>query len=168
MKSYVYPGNLVVNASFDRELLNAGFDWRYVPVRNVTIMLDSTQSHNGSESLLITYSGPSEDIGLSQYVPVAPGIAYTASAWVKSEELQTANGPRLSIADPYTNLEFGHSQETLGTSSWHRVTTEFTTGPDTHLVLLRFSRRPSETRVQGRFWVDSIHLSQIGTGNSNE
>jgi hypothetical protein len=166
LKPYVSPGNLVVNGNFDHEILNAGFDWHYAPVPNVAVMLDSTQSHEASQSLLITYSGPSQDFGMFQYVPVTPGVTYIASAWVKSEELQTANGPRLSVVDPYTNIEYVHSEETLGTSSWHRVTGEFTVLPDTRLVLLRFSRQPWETLIQGRFWVDGIRLAKNGVINS--
>jgi tetratricopeptide (TPR) repeat protein len=168
LRSYTSPGNYVVNATFDREILNAGFDWHYGAVSNVAVLLDSTQSHDGSESLMITYSGPSEEIGIYQYVPVTPGVTYSASAWVKSEELQTANGPRLSFYDPYTSREYAHSEETLGTSSWHRVSTEFTAAPDTHLILLRFSRQPSDTRIEGRFWVDGVRLSPKSAGNSDE
>ena len=84
-------------------------------------MLDSTQTHQGIEALLITYSGSNEDAGISQYVPVTPGVQYVASAWVKSEELQSANGPRLGVYDGYRNLACAQSEETLGTSSWHRV-----------------------------------------------
>ena len=168
MTRYVSPGNLVVNAGFDRELLNAGFDWRYTALPNVAILLDSTQFHDGNESLLITYSGPSEQVGISQLVPVVPGTNYTASAWVKSEELETANGPRLSVVDPHTNLEYARSEETLGTTSWHQVTTQFTAGPDTNLVLLQFSRQPSETRIQGRFWIDSVFIGHNSLGKPDE
>jgi hypothetical protein len=168
LKPYVRPGNLIVNASFDREILNSGFDWHYSTIPNVATMLDSTQSHDGGESLLVSYSGPSEEIGMSQYVPVLPGVTYTTSAWVKSEELETANGPRLSVVDPYTSTEYAHTEETAGTTAWHRVTAQFTTGPDTHLVLLRFSRQPSETRIEGRFWVDGVHLAQNDADNSDE
>lgn len=168
MKLYVSPGNLVVNPGFDREILNAGFDWHYATVPNVIALLDSTQSHDGTESLLITYSGPNQDIGMFQYVPVTPGMTYNASAWVKSEELQTANGPRLSVIDGYTDVELAHSEETLGTSSWHRVTTDFTPDPNTHLVRLLFLRNPWQTQIQGRFWIDGLRLTPNGRGNSDE
>jgi hypothetical protein len=103
-----------------------------------------------------------------QYVPVTPGMTYNASAWVKSEELQTANGPRLSVIDGYTDVELAHSEETLGTSSWHRVTTDFTPDPNTHLVRLLFLRNPWQTQIQGRFWIDGLRLTPNGRGNSDE
>ena len=124
------------------------------------MMLDSTQTHQGAAALLITYSGRNEDSGISQYVPVIPDVSYVASAWVKSEELESANGPRLRVYDGYRNLEYAHSEETLGTSSWHRVQTVFTAGKDTNLVVIRFSREPGSTLIRGRFWIDDVRLAQ--------
>jgi hypothetical protein len=76
-------------------------------------------------------------IALRIAAPVTPGVSYVASAWVKSEELQSANGPRLAIYDGYKNIEYGHSEETLGTTSWHRLETTFTANPDVTLILIR-------------------------------
>lgn len=161
LKPYVRPDNLVVNANFDRDILNAGFDWHYSAVPNVAVILDSTQSYQANQALLVTYSGVSADAGIRQYVPVKPGVGYVVSAWVKSEELRSANGPQLAVVDPYQNVEYAHSDETLGTTSWHQVQTAFTAGPDTNLVLLQFSRQPGETRIEGRFWADGVWLSQL-------
>jgi len=131
-------------------------------------MLDSTQTHRGSESLLITYSGSGDDAGIWQYVPVTPGASYVASAWVRSEELESADGPRLAIYDGYKNIEYGHSEEILGTTSWHRVETTFTAARDVMLVLVRFSRKPGNTRIRGQFWVDDVRLSQLGSANPEQ
>jgi hypothetical protein len=161
LKPYIAPGNLVVNASFNQEFLNAAFDWHYSAQNGVGMVLDPTQTHQGSEALLITYSGSSnESAGISQYIPVTPGVSYVASAWVKSEELQSANGPQLSVYDGYRNQEYARSDETLGTSGWHRVQAAFTAGKDANLVVIRFSRDPGSTRIQGKFWIDNVHMSQ--------
>jgi hypothetical protein len=95
-----------------------------------------------------------------QYVPVGPNASYVASAWVKSEELQSANGPRLRVYDGYRNLEYAQSEETLGTSGWHRVQAAFTTGKDAAVVLIRFSREPGSTLIRGRFWIDNVQIWQ--------
>jgi len=163
LKPYITPDNLVVNTSFDHDVLNAGFDWHYAALPGVTVMLDSSQAHLGNESLLITYSGSAADAGIWQYVPVTPGVSYVASAWVRSEELESADGPRLAIYDGYKNVEYGHSEETLGTTSWHRVEATFTATNDVMLVLVRFSRKPGDTRIRGQFWVDEVRLSQRGS-----
>jgi tetratricopeptide (TPR) repeat protein len=165
LKPYVTPDNLVVNAGFEHDMLNAGFDWHYSPLSGVAIMLDPTQTHHGDDSLLITYSGTGEQAGISQYVPVAAGASYVATAWVRSEELETANGPRLAIYDGYKNIEYAHSEETLGTSTWHSVQAAFTAAPDVKLVIMRFSRQPGDTQIRGRFWIDHVSLTQSGTPN---
>jgi cytochrome c-type biogenesis protein CcmH/NrfG len=166
LKPYTTRDNLVVNANFDLEILNAAFDWHYSAKPGVAVMLDATHAYHGSKSLFITYSGINEDAGIWQYVPVIPGFSYVASAWVASEELQSANGPHLSIFDAHSNIEYSHAEETLGTTSWHRVETTFTAPHGVTLVLIRFSRQPAYTRIQGRFWVDDVRLSQSVTTSS--
>jgi hypothetical protein len=160
LKPYVSPDNLVVNAGFDHEFLNAAFDWHYSARPGAAVMLDSTQTHQSIESLLVTYSGSNEDAGISQYIPVTPNVQYVASAWVKSEELKSANGPCLGIYDGYRQLEYAQSEQTLGTTSWHRVQAAFTAGKDTTLVVIRFSREPGSTLIQGQFWIDKVEMSQ--------
>ena len=168
LRLYASPDNLVVNGGFDHEILNAGFDWRYSARPGAAVALDSSQTYRSTESLLITYSGSADDAGIWQYVPVTPGASYVASAWVRSEELDSADGPRLAIYDGYKNIEYGHSEETLGTSSWHRVATTFSVPPGVTLVSIRFSRQPAETRIVGRFWVDDVRMSQIVNTNSEQ
>ena len=167
LQPYITPENLVVNARFDQEFLNAAFDWHYSAQPGVTVGLDSTQSYQGGEALLITYSGSSnEDTGLSQNIPVTPGVRYVASAWVKSEELESANGPQLTVNDGYRSHDYSRSEETLGTSGWHLVRAPFTTGTDTNLVVIRFSRTPGSTLIRGRFWIDSVQMLQEAGNNS--
>jgi tetratricopeptide (TPR) repeat protein len=161
LKPYITPGNLVVDPGFDHEFLNAGFDWHYSAQSGVAMILDPTQTHEGSEALLITYAGaPNGDAGISQPVPVTPGVAYIASAWVKSEELETANGPQLTVFDGNHNQALARSEETLGSTGWHQAQVTFTAPKETNLVILRFSREPASTRIQGKFWIDNVHMTQ--------
>jgi tetratricopeptide (TPR) repeat protein len=161
LNQYMTSDNLVVNASFDYDILNAGFDWHYAALPGVAVMLDSTQTHRGSESLLITYSGSADDAGIWQFVPVTAGASYVASAWVRSEDLESADGPRLAIYDGYKDIEYGHSEESSGTTSWHRVEATFTAPRDADLVSVRFSRKPGNSRIRGQFWVDDVRLSPL-------
>jgi len=160
LKVYNTPGNFLINGSFDHDILNAGFDWHYSALPGVAVVLDSTQAHLGNESLLITFSGSSDDTGIWQYVPVTPGTFYIASAWVKSEMLQSANGPYLAIYDGYKNIAYGKSEDTVGTTGWHRVEATFTAPPDVTLVALRFSRNAGNSQIRGQFWVDDVRLSE--------
>jgi hypothetical protein len=166
LQRYVTPGNLLVNARFDQEFLNAAFDWHYSVQPGAALEVDSAQSYRGGEALLITYSGSSnQDAGLSQYVPVTPGVRYMASAWVKSEELETANGPQLTVDDGYRKQEFSRSEETLGTTEWHVVRAPFIVAGDSNLVVIRFSRVPGSTLIRGKFWINSLQVLQDPGGN---
>jgi len=161
LQPYIHPGNLVVNPGFDQDLLNAGFDWRYNPQPGASVALDQTQSYGGGQSMLVKFSAPNSDIGLFQYVVVVPGTSYVASAWVKSQELETANGPVLAVCDAYQNIEYSQSEETLGSSTWHRVQAAFVADHGAKVIALRFLRNPGSTQITGSFWIDNIELSPI-------
>ena len=111
--------------------------------------------------MLVKFSAPNSDIGLFQYVVVVPGTSYVASAWVKSQELETANGPVLAVCDAYQNIEYSQSEETLGSSTWHRVQAAFVADHGAKVIALRFLRNPGSTQITGSFWIDNIELSPI-------
>jgi tetratricopeptide (TPR) repeat protein len=158
LNRYIRGDNLVVDGGFVEEILNTGFDWRYSPQSGIAVSKDTTEFHSGRQSLLISYNGVGGDSGISQYVPVKPNTQYTVSAWAKSGELESANGPCLSVSDAYSNKPYGLTQETLGTTGWHRLESSFQTGPETELVAIRVTRDPGSTRVHGKFWVDDVSL----------
>lgn len=158
LAKYQSPDNLIVDGTFSHEILNAGFDWHYAPQPGISVMVDSTQSHRGSQSLLITYSNTGDDSGMFQYIPVEPSSSYTLSAWVKSEELESANGPLVEVSDAYTHDPLVRTEGILGTTPWHQQVGHFTTAPQTRLVLLKVTRIPGTTRIQGRFWIDDVVL----------
>lgn len=159
LSRYVSPGNLIVNGDFAEEILNAGLDWHYVPQSGTTLTVDTAQFHIGNQSVLISYSETGGDAGLYQYVPVASNTQYTLSAWVKSEELKSANGPALSVTDAYNSTRYAMTPETVGTTPWHVVEANFRTGPDARLVVIRVVRDPANTRILGQFWVDNVSLT---------
>jgi tetratricopeptide (TPR) repeat protein len=149
--------NLVVNGSFEDEILNGGFGWRITP-QGTVVNVDDETVKDGHHSMLVTYSTPVLDSGLSQFIPVAPNTVYTASAWIKSDDLQTANGPRLTAFDAYTWASLGASEPTDYTTEWRVVQTQFTTGRDTKLISLRLSRDRQDTVIRGRLWIDDVEL----------
>lgn len=151
--------NLIVNGSFENEVLNAGFGWRINP-QGTAISVDDETVKDGRRSVLISYSAPVLDAGLSQLVPVKPNTSYTVSAWIKTGDLQTANGPRLAAFDAFSGASFGASEPTSYTTEWRVVQTEFTTGRDTKLVSLRLSRDRQDTVIRGRLWIDDVDLHQ--------
>ncbi len=154
--------NLVVNGSFENEILNDGFGWRMNP-EGTKINLDEETVKDGHRSVLISYSVPILDAGLSQLIPVVPDTSYTTSAWIKSEDLQTANGPRLSIFDASSGANLGASEPTSYNSEWRLVQVQFRTSRATKLISLRLSRDRQDTVIRGRLWIDDARLLQSDT-----
>jgi tetratricopeptide (TPR) repeat protein len=161
LKAYFQPNNLVMDGSFTQEILNSGFGWRYAQRPQISVALDTAEYHSQGRSIRLIYNGSNSDAGIFQYIAANPNTKYRLSAWVKSDDLETANGPALAVIDGYGNEVFGATQETMGTTGWHRVETEFETGPDTKLLILTILRRPGETRIQGKFWFDDVVLAQL-------
>jgi tetratricopeptide (TPR) repeat protein len=161
LQAYSQPDNLVTDGSLSHEILNSGFDWRYTPRPQIAATLDRTEFHTGDRSLRLVYSASGSDAGIFQYIAVKPGTHYRLSAWVKSENLESANGPSLTLADARDNTVCGATEEAIGTTPWHLVNTELETGPDTTLLVLSVVRRPGYTRIQGKFWVDDMRLEPL-------
>ena len=158
LAAYSQPDNLVMDGSFSHEILNSGFDWRYTARSEIFLTLDRAEFHAGNRSLRLEYNGEGSDAGIFQYIVAQPGTHYRLSAWIKSEDLETANGPSLVLSDAGRNSIYGATEEVIGTTPWHRVETELQTGPETNLLVLQILRRPGDTRIQGKVWVDDIKL----------
>ena len=150
-------GNLIINGSFEHDVLNSGFDWRTVG-QGTKITLDDDSPKSGSRSALVTYRSPVLDSGLFQLVPVSPNTRYQASAWLKTDELQTANGPRFALTDAYSGAVLGAAQPVAYTTPWMQVMVEFMSGPDTHLVAVRLIRDRQDTVIRGRLWIDDVEF----------
>jgi tetratricopeptide (TPR) repeat protein len=161
LRAYAEPGNLIMDGTFSHEILDSGFDWRYKVNPQIAVALDSAESHSGNRSLRLTYTDSGSDAGIFQYIAVQPTKQYRLSAWVKSEELETANGPMLSIVDGVDKMIYGTTEETSGTTPWHRIEATVTTGPETRLAAFSVLRNPGETRIQGNFWIDDVRLEPI-------
>jgi len=152
-------GNAIVNAGFERNILNGGFDWSYRPQEGVNVSVDTAEFHSGSRSLALTFDATNlSDAGVKQFVVVQPGSRYSFSAWVRADSIETANGPRFSLIDPKTNQVVFTSQDALGSFPWRSIAGEFSTGPTTDLLELSVVRSPANGRIRGRLWIDDLEL----------
>ncbi len=159
LRPYVAEQNLIVNGGFTQEILNAGFDWRYRAQPGVTINLDSTDFHSASRALLLTFDGADiADAGLWQLVPVEPNAVYEFTAFVKSEDLSSASGPRLAAYDAYSGTPLLQTDEVMGSRVWQQVTGELRTRSDTRLLAISMVRSQPATRIRGRLWLDDVSL----------
>ncbi len=156
--------NLVVNGSFNLNVLNAGFDWQHEKQSGVNLSFDQTDFHSGRRSLLINFDGPGiVDAGIYQFVAVQPNTKYTFSAYYKNGEIEGAGGPHFSVQDMYTQAVYYESEELKDAGFWKSADGEFTTGPDCKLVVLHIRRLPAGSPIRGKLWVDDFHLTQKGS-----
>jgi tetratricopeptide (TPR) repeat protein len=156
--------NLLINGDFSLEMLDGGFDWVHRTVRGVSLALDPTEPHSSSRSLRVALDGPGiEDVGIVQIVPVDPDTRYEFSAFYKAEGMDGAGAMEFAINDGYNNTPLFMSEDLRDVDFWKKVGGNFTTGPDTNLIILRVARVPSGSPIRGKLWIDGLRLVR---GNS--
>ena len=161
LSAYIPSGrNLIVNGDFSLDVLNGGFDWQYDKQQSVTLTLDPSDFHGGHRSLLITFDGPGvTDAGIRQFIAVQPNTAYDFSAYYKNGEIEGAGAPHFTIQDVYTREVLYDSDELKEAGFWKSATGEFTTPPDTKLLILHVRRLPEGSPIRGKLWVDDFRLT---------
>jgi hypothetical protein len=88
-------------------------------------------------------------------------MTYRLSAFVKSEDIVSASGPRLVIQDFYSNQALGSTDDLLGTTGWRQQVVDFR--DRTRLITLRVMRVPGNPLIKGTFWLDDVQLAAVST-----
>lgn len=160
LQPYLPSGeNLIVNGGFEENLLNGGFDWWYQSYSHAALAIDTNEFHRGTRSLSITFDGQSvPEVQLVQFIPVRSSTAYEFSVESRTEDIDTASGPRFALMDAYTNHSYVLTDDTLGTTPWRRQQARFQTGPNTSLLLFKIVRAPPGPLIRGKFWIDDVRL----------
>jgi tetratricopeptide (TPR) repeat protein len=151
--------NLVVNGGFEENVLNGGFDWWYESNPHAALAIDTSVFHSGTRSLSVTFDGRNPGgAGIFQFIPVKPNTDYEFSAESRTEDIESASGPRFAIVDAYTNASYVLTDDLLSTNPWHMQQARFQTGPNTNLVLLKIVRQPPYPLIRGKLWIDDLRL----------
>lgn len=151
--------NLIVNGGFEENLLNGGFDWWYELNPHAALAIDTDQFYGGTRSLSVTFDGRNApDAGIAQFIPVKPDTDYEFSAESRTQDIDSASGPRFAIADAYTNFSYVLTDDLLGTNPWHKQQAQFHTGPSTSLLVLKVIRQPPAPLIRGKLWIDDVRL----------
>jgi hypothetical protein len=151
--------NLIVNGGFEENVLNGGFDWWYDSNPHAALAIDTSEFHSGTRSLSITFDGRNPgDAGIFQFIPVKPNTDYEFSAVSRTEDIESASGPRFAIVDAYTNASYVLTDDLLDTNPWRVQQARFQTGPNTNLVLLKIVRQPAGPLIRGKLWIDDLRL----------
>ena len=157
--------NVVFNGSFEQEPLNAGFDWRLQAQQYLHLDYAGNDCYEGRRCLHVEFTVPSnfDCEPIYQIVPVRPNQRYALTAYARSANISSDSGPRVRVMDPLcpTCLS-SESPSTEGTTPWHRIAVEFTTGPKTQSVRISIWRPRSRSfpmEIRGHFWLDSVSLT---------
>jgi hypothetical protein len=151
--------NLIVNGGFEENVLNGGFDWWSESNAHAALAIDTSEFYNGTRSLSVTFDGQNPaDAGIFQFVVVKPHTAYEFSAESRTEDMESASGPRFAIVDAYTNASYVLTDDLLGSNPWRQQQARFETGPNTNLVLLKIVRMPPDPLIRGQLWIDNLRL----------
>lgn len=155
-------GNLIVNGGFEENLLNGGFDWWYDANPNAKLAIDTGQFFSGTRSLSVTFNGRNAaDAGITELVPVKPNTDYEFSAQSKTQDIDSASGPRFVIGDAYTLSSYALTDDLLGSNPWHKQQARFHTGPATNLIFVKITRQPPGPLIRGKLWVDDVRLIEL-------
>jgi hypothetical protein len=151
--------NLLVNGDFSLEVLNGGFDWLHTTTPGVSLALDPNDAHSSSRSLRIIFDGPGiNDVGIRQLVPVDPNTSYEFSGYYKAQEMDGAGGPKFAVQDLYKETPFFMSDDLRDSDFWRKIDGVFTTGPETHMLVLSIARIPAGSPIRGELWIDGLQL----------
>jgi hypothetical protein len=160
--------NLVFNGGFEQPPLMAGFDWRVQSAPYASVDFADSSPYEGKHCLRLDFpvSQNDEFEPVYQILPVAANQAYTLAAYVRSGDLTSDSGPRLRVMDPACpSCLDASTATTVGTTPWHAVTLNFSTGPQTRVVRVSVWRPRSEafpTEITGTFWLDAVSLKATG------
>lgn len=156
--------NLFFNGDFEQWPLNTGLDWRYREVPYVSVDFLDPSAYHGTHCLRLdfTVSRNDESEPVYQFVPVVPNQKYILTAFARSEGISSDSGPRLHVLDPACPSCLNTSSaSTVGTTPWHSVSANFSTGAHTQFVQISIWRPRSRTfraEISGSFWLDCVSL----------
>jgi hypothetical protein len=162
-----FDPNLMCNGDFESRIFNGGLDWRVRPAEGVLVKLDSLKFFDGTHSLQIHFNGKHNVsyAHISQYVPVKPNTLYRFTGYMQTQGITTDSGPSFQIYDAYDPSRLNLLTEPLlGTNAWTARHLEFSTPPETRLLLIRVVRRPSQkldNQIAGTAWIDRVSLQAV-------
>jgi tetratricopeptide (TPR) repeat protein len=158
----------IMDGGFEDNLAHdpgAVFDWQVQPNSQVQIGIDAAQGHTGSRSLRVYFQVRShiEAINVSQLVPVKPNTDYDFECYLKTEKLESAETPVISIINAADDAYLASSSAApTGNNDWQRISFSFKTGGQTEAIKVRMARNTcAESAVCpifGTVWYDDFNL----------
>ena len=159
----------VTNAGFESptgETETAWFSWQIA--RNdpkIEIAVDSKIKHLGDRSLRVTFKSYAKSslTNITQTIVVEPKTRYRLRFFVRTENLKSAAGPLIEIANANDDKSLVQSKPfPSGTSDWQEMTVEFVTPENCDGVQIRTIRSycGDACPITGTVWYDDFGLER--------
>jgi len=158
----------ILDRGFEENLAHgpgAVFGWQVQSNSQVQIGIDAGQGHSGSRSLRVYFQVRShiEAINVSQLVPVKPNTEYDFECYLKTDRLESAETPVISIVNAADEAYFaGSAAAPSGSNNWQRISFSFKTGAQTEAIKVRMVRNTCSDSavcpIFGTVWYDDFDL----------
>ena len=161
-------GSLTYDGGFEKalEVNEPGFGWQVSQnIPSVSLSLDPFGAYQGAKSLKVDFNGDSNPAtsAISQLSLVDPGSRYRLRFSARTQDLISGGLPMFVVSDANApNVSLAQSEPLgSGNNPWREAVLDFTTGPQTNVVLLSVRRKPCTTGpcpIFGSLWLDAIFL----------
>jgi hypothetical protein len=168
--AYAQPGRplpLIWNGSFESDSSSRfpQFDWVISRNDYAIARVDSPTAHDGTRSLRIDFLGRDTtrlDGQVKQALVLRPGARYQLSFFLKTERLETPEGPRVVITDSSTEI-VSSAPILEGSSDWRAMAVEFTAPSNARAATIAIKRVPKfayDKPTSGTVWFDDFVLTE--------
>jgi tetratricopeptide (TPR) repeat protein len=164
--------NLVWNGSFEDEIQQGGFDWRYPEIPEAKFQIDIGTRIEGLKSLRVTFESANiSTTRLYQVVPVPEPGDYLLEFYVQTAGLTTDQLPYFLIQGfPDGSGASARTAPFPATATWSKISVPFSVKQGCQAVTLTLVRNRSEkfdNQIKGSLWLDNVtiryqHASESG------
>lgn len=164
---------IISNGGFESDILRdfSQFDWSFGRSEYARLAIDTGTARTGSRSLRIEFTGRDTtrlDDEIKQLVPARPGTRYTLECYVKTNALESPEGPRVVVTDRASSNWIAASEPVAqGSHDWLRVTVEFVAPQSVNGqalgVFISIKRKPRfsyDEPTRGTVWLDDFSMKE--------
>ncbi len=164
---------IISNGSFESDILRdfSQFDWSFGRSEYARLAIDAATARTGSRSLRIEFTGRDTtrlDAEIKQLVPVRPGARYILECYVKTNSLESPEGPRVVVTDSTSSNWIAASEPVAqGSHDWLRLTVEFVAPQSVNGqatgVFISVKRKPRfsyDEPTRGTVWFDDFSMKE--------
>lgn len=157
----------VSDGTFQSSFPNGGLGWRWQGELGASIDFDSATPNGKGRSVRLDFSG-GVNVNVTepiQYVAMQNGQAYHFHASMRTEGITTNSGIRLVVSDALQGNANVESASFIGTHPWTDIDLDIPAWPQTHFLVIRLRRDPSQyfdNKLSGSVWIADVSLVPTG------